>query len=308
VGAATWCGWKENPTTRLTFPSIAVGIDYFETLQTPLQSGREFNAHDDLSAPKVAIINETFARRLQEGNPVGRRVVVEATPNEPETTYEIVGVARDAKFEDLKETSPGGDVPAQPARSAAFGEQTIPDSFEAAASGDHRSVNRALNEVSPSLDTTVRVVPDDGPGTRCCVTFDGDAVGLLWRAGAGARDDRSLRNSFVRSGQQDERDWHSHGARREHAGSGEVDSARSADYWWQSELLPAAGCVRVARFAESVVVRSVATDPLSLVLAGAMMLAVAIIAAYLPARARCGSIRLVALAYEMKGHPQITQK
>ncbi len=80
-----------------------VGTDYFQTLQIGLLSGRYFTSGDVVNSPKVAIVNETFARMLHEANPVGRRVVVEATPNEPETPYEIVGMVRDAKFEDLRE-------------------------------------------------------------------------------------------------------------------------------------------------------------------------------------------------------------
>jgi ABC-type antimicrobial peptide transport system permease subunit len=40
---------------------------------------------------------------LHEENPVGKHFTVEATPGDPETHFEIIGVARDAKFEDLRE-------------------------------------------------------------------------------------------------------------------------------------------------------------------------------------------------------------
>jgi predicted permease len=80
-----------------------VGVDYFKTLQIPLVAGRSFSETDTLNAPQVAIISQTLARMLHEENPVGKRFVVEATPGDPETHFEIVGVARDAKFEDLRE-------------------------------------------------------------------------------------------------------------------------------------------------------------------------------------------------------------
>ncbi len=41
-----------------------IGADYFKTLGTPLLAGRSFTAGDTLSSPKVAIVNETFARKL----------------------------------------------------------------------------------------------------------------------------------------------------------------------------------------------------------------------------------------------------
>ena len=40
----------------------AVGPGYFTTLGIPLVAGREFIEADDITAPKVAIVNETFAR------------------------------------------------------------------------------------------------------------------------------------------------------------------------------------------------------------------------------------------------------
>src|SRR6185503_1106698 len=50
-----------------------------------------------------AIVNESFARQLLNGeSPVGRRFRVERTPIEPEMLYEIVGLVRDTKFEDLR--------------------------------------------------------------------------------------------------------------------------------------------------------------------------------------------------------------
>jgi predicted permease len=80
-----------------------VGVDYFKTLQVPLVAGRSFSNTDTLNAPQVAIISQTLARMLHEENPVGKRFVVEATPGDPETHFEIIGVARDVKFEDLRE-------------------------------------------------------------------------------------------------------------------------------------------------------------------------------------------------------------
>ena len=80
-----------------------VGLDYFRTLGTPLLSGRDFDERDALNAPRVAIVNESFSRQLLNGEtPVGRRFRVERTPIEPEMLYEIVGLVRDTKFEDLR--------------------------------------------------------------------------------------------------------------------------------------------------------------------------------------------------------------
>src|SRR5262245_28765145 len=73
-----------------------IGLDYFKTLHATLVAGREFQMSDTANTPQVAIVNEVLARRLLQGaNSVGQRLRIEATPNDPETVYEIVGLARD---------------------------------------------------------------------------------------------------------------------------------------------------------------------------------------------------------------------
>jgi len=81
-----------------------VGPAYFKTLGTPLVAGRDFDDHDTPTSPKVAMVNEAFARRvLNEANPVGKRFWIETTPNDPETLCEIVGLVKDTKYRDLRE-------------------------------------------------------------------------------------------------------------------------------------------------------------------------------------------------------------
>ncbi len=81
-----------------------VGADYFKTLKTPLIAGREFESHDLPASTKVAIVNETFGRGLAIGmNPVGKRLKIEATPSDPESVYEIIGLVRDTKYQELRE-------------------------------------------------------------------------------------------------------------------------------------------------------------------------------------------------------------
>jgi predicted permease len=76
-----------------------VGPDYFRTFGIPLITGRDFTPSDDTNAPKVAIVNESFARFYFAGqNPLGKKIGI-ARPE-----YTIVGVARDAKYADVRET------------------------------------------------------------------------------------------------------------------------------------------------------------------------------------------------------------
>jgi len=56
---------------------------YFRTMGTRVMAGRDFNDRDTLSSPKVAIVNEMFARKFLGGaNPVGRHVL-ELTKHQP---------------------------------------------------------------------------------------------------------------------------------------------------------------------------------------------------------------------------------
>jgi predicted permease len=78
----------------------SVGLQYFATMRIPLLAGRDFETADTSTSPAVAIVNETLARRIApDGDVVGRRV------RDWDESVEIVGVARDAKYLSLSETS-----------------------------------------------------------------------------------------------------------------------------------------------------------------------------------------------------------
>jgi len=69
---------------------------WFETMGIPLLSGRDFNARDRVGSPPVAIVNEAFARRYLPGQqPIGQTLRVDSD-NGPR--YEIVGVVADAVY------------------------------------------------------------------------------------------------------------------------------------------------------------------------------------------------------------------
>src|SRR5204863_5117127 len=89
----------------------AVGPGYFQTVGIDLLAGREFTPADDERRPKVAIVNETFARRFGlMPNPVGRRITPRRTrPGEPDTLTlgtETVGLVRDSKYNSVKDSIP----------------------------------------------------------------------------------------------------------------------------------------------------------------------------------------------------------
>jgi len=80
---------------------LRVDGNYFDTLRIPLIAGRSFTAHDDETAPNVAILAEGTARRLfPDRNPLGKIVQL------AREQAEIVGIARDIKFTSLAEPAP----------------------------------------------------------------------------------------------------------------------------------------------------------------------------------------------------------
>jgi putative ABC transport system permease protein len=67
---------------------------YVETMAIPLRRGREFTAHDDATAPPVAIVNETVVRRFWPGaDPIGKRILVGRMVK----PVEVVGVLGDVR-------------------------------------------------------------------------------------------------------------------------------------------------------------------------------------------------------------------
>jgi putative ABC transport system permease protein len=96
-GAAAAASGKES-----FFNRAAPG--YFRTMGTRLLAGREFNERDTLSAPKVAIVNQVFARKFFGGaNPVGRTFHLEAEAGKPEPLFQIVGLVQNTKYYELRE-------------------------------------------------------------------------------------------------------------------------------------------------------------------------------------------------------------
>jgi predicted permease len=94
-------GFKAGPDTDSNSRFNEVGPGYFSTLGIPLLAGRDFTRADVLTAPQVAIVNEAFAKKFDLGrDAVGKRLSNKGS-NTP-LTIEIVGIAKNAKYSDVK--------------------------------------------------------------------------------------------------------------------------------------------------------------------------------------------------------------
>jgi len=89
----------ENQSTAFNI----VGPGFFETMGTPVLLGRDFDEHDAAGAPLVAIVNETFARKIAKtANPVGMTFRVHRMGSVL-GPFQIVGLVKDTKYLDLRE-------------------------------------------------------------------------------------------------------------------------------------------------------------------------------------------------------------
>jgi predicted permease len=96
---------RSGDRVELDVPFLSqVGPDFFRTLGMTIVRGRDFSAQDNETAPKVAVVNEAFARYyFGSQDPIGRRF---DRGEEDGGEVEIVGVVKDAKAETIKEQTP----------------------------------------------------------------------------------------------------------------------------------------------------------------------------------------------------------
>lgn len=82
---------------------VPVSPDWFRTFGTRLIAGRDINLADRASSPKVAVINEAFARDHFSGaNPIGRTIMVGDDPTARQPV-EIIGVVQNAAFTSVRD-------------------------------------------------------------------------------------------------------------------------------------------------------------------------------------------------------------
>src|SRR6185369_745002 len=81
-------GYSPQPNEKMHVRVVPAGSNFFQTMRLPLLRGRDFTGQDSDNAPKVAVVNETFASHyFPRQDPLGRKIAWKQ--NEPE--MEIVG-------------------------------------------------------------------------------------------------------------------------------------------------------------------------------------------------------------------------
>ncbi|MGA2074951.1 MAG: ABC transporter permease [Terriglobia bacterium] len=274
-----------------------VSPEYFKTMETPLLAGRDFNDRDTPNSPKVAIVNEAFVRQFANGaNPVAKRLWQKAELGQPQIVYEIVGLVKNTKYQDLREDFP--PLVYVPIAQGTDPDQPILIRSRVPLSDLTSRVKQTIFETSPDISiqfkTMQNMIHDELVGDRLMATlsgFFGALAALLAVVGLyGVMSYMVVRRT------------NEIGIRMTlGAGRGEITRM----------ILREAGVLLSVGFGVGLVLalaggRAVGSvlfglkpyDPLTLAAAAALLAVVAVAASYLPARRATKVDPMVALRYE----------
>jgi macrolide transport system ATP-binding/permease protein len=159
--------------------SNTVSEGYFETLNVPIVKGRAFQDTDRAESHPVAIVNEQFARKYYPNqSAIGKRLRVKGAKDD---VLEIVGVARQSKYEDLVE--PPIEFLYRPLSQNPQSALTImvaTDGPSTTAAGPLRDLVRSLDAGQPMYGVrTMETVFDERAGEIGIFTEAIGAMGLL---------------------------------------------------------------------------------------------------------------------------------
>jgi predicted permease len=128
-----------------------VAPGWFDTMGLHLAGGRDFDGHDKTGAPLVAVVNRAFARRFLPGlSPVGAQVSTQEPGPGHNPTYQVVGLVEDAVYRNLR-------VPMEPTMYLPFAQEG-PDSVVSiavrAAAGSPESLAHSVSAAIEKEDPT----------------------------------------------------------------------------------------------------------------------------------------------------------
>jgi putative ABC transport system permease protein len=270
-----------------------IGLNYFSTMGIPVVAGRDFNAQDREGGPSAVIVNEEAARRYYGGNAVGKRLKI----GSDSPFSEIVGVVRNAKYRNLREQSlPFIYIPLGQEHHAGMVLMVRTAGDPAALVASVRSEMRALNKDVPvfSVQTMEERIGGQLAADRMiAVLLSVFAGGALLLAAIGI---------YGVMGYAVAQRTHEIGIRIA-LGAEQRDILRLVLGQGVLLILIGAGIGLVLAFAATRVLQSLlfgvsATDPLTFAVVLLVLVGVALLACYLPARRATKVDPLVALRYE----------
>ncbi|HWB96853.1 MAG TPA: ABC transporter permease, partial [Bryobacteraceae bacterium] len=276
-----------------------VSPGYFDTVEIPILAGRDFTRADVENGQKVAIVNQTFVRRYFPGtNPIGKTFRSAKEPGYPEAEYQIVGICKDTRYSDLRDTPPPqtyapiSQHPSYGPWAAFYIRSAAPLNLLA------DEIKRRINRSRPGVGTEFRVFQDEVRDSlqreRLLASLSGffgalaavlAAIGLygvIAYIAVRRRNEIGIRMAL--------------GATR--AGIVGLFLREAALLAAVGAIFGLAGALLFARAARSLLFGFSAYDPLTYGAAAALLAAVVALGSYLPARRAAGLDPLTALHYE----------
>jgi len=285
-------GYISQPHESMEIDRAVIAPDYFQTLRTPLVAGRGFTIHDDANSQPVAIVNQEFCKRYWPGqDAIGRKVMMYGR------ALTVVGVARNAKYRLLR-------YPAEPMIYLPlyqdFYDQVIIHLRVAGSPGAFSSpVERAVHELNPGLPlynvTTLKASMQFGSVfERMAATLVGSfgflalVLGAIGIYGVIAYATRQRTHEIgIRMAL---------GAERKSVMMMVVGQGLKLAL--VGVAIGLAGSLVLSRFLTSLLYGVTPTDPLTFITVSLILVAVALLACYIPARRASKVDPMVALRYE----------
>jgi putative ABC transport system permease protein len=284
-----------DPGVRTSAAFFGVSPDYFSTMGIRIARGRGFTERDDERAPSVIVINQTMAEKYWPGeDPIGKRVTVSYNKTPPR---EIVGIVADVKQGELTDArkpqmyTPFVQTPwpflatvvrttAAPQSAAGSLRQALARLDPEQAAGEIRTLDEYVARSIATPRFTALLV---GSFAALALLLAGFGLyGVMAYSVAQRRREIGIRMAL--------------GARAADVRSLVVGQALRMGA--AGLAIGLAGAVLVARVLDSLLFGVTAGDPLTFAGVSAALLAVLLIAAYLPARRATGVDPMVALRAE----------
>ncbi|HEY6447697.1 MAG TPA: ABC transporter permease [Acidobacteriaceae bacterium] len=276
-----------------------IGNDYFRVMQIPLIAGRAFGPQDTAGSQRVSIISERMARELfPAGSPIGRTYTIGSPDNPGEQLHPIViGVAGDVKRGDL--THPGDYIDYLPYTQRAWGF----GDFEVRYSGDLAAMSKEVQDAIHGIDRTLPITDVGTLGAEVARSYTNETI-IAELSGFFALVAVFLSCIGI------------YGVMSYLVGrrTGEIGirmalgAGRGAVAWQvmrEIVILVAAGmaiglpaAIAGSRLTEKLLYGVKGADPLSIAVAGGVLIAAGLMAGYLPARRAARIDPLMALRYE----------